>query len=1055
MASLDASWPHISATPGAFPMSPRSEQDFPVISALLSLSQAVKARQSEYVRKKTIKIKVGSWNVAAIKGTERDLGAWFVGGLGVKGLSEDLAGLAVESGRAGGPEEQNIESVEVQEQRQKKKKQTIPKNDIPAVPHGDEIGLYVLGLQETVDVASATETIRQYTDTQSIGKWRRVMTANLPEGYIKIAEQQLLGLLLLIYASSEVAPTITSVSTTSVGTGLFGYMGNKGAASARIVLGETTRLVFVNCHLSAGSDKVSLERRNWDYSQILSRTKFSPVSNGDEVFEEFGESIGDEDFAFWFGDLNYRLADIPGDDVRRLLLLHTRNEYDILNKSKRKIDSELGFIDVPSSESSSEDNEVDTPVSSLFDPSQNPASLQTTLQSLLPHDELKLQQKLRKAFHHGWREGDINFLPTYKYDVGSVGMFDSGEKKRGPSWCDRILYRTRRDILESDRLAKQEEEARNRDAEMKARGIDQAASEDDVLFDYDPDTDGVVDGEDHDESNDTTADPIPIQTQEGFEDCISLDHYISHQRVLSSDHKPLDAVFTLTYDSVIPELKAKVHQEVARALDKAENEGRPGITLVVDNASHHDAFKTADESAESTSDLNGANFGSVRYGVKKSCNMTIANTGRVPATFCFIDRPVADDQSGGIAPLWLHLKLEGEQNGIEPDMNGLLPPGETTTIEISIYVSDFELAYALNSGKANLDDTLVLRVYDGRDHFIPVHGKWLPSCFGQTLDRLTERADSSIRSQTEVLTHGGEVSPDTPTARVSAPRELFALTEGIQDLVERAVAEWDMTNEGQAPPWSKGESSAGWPFEPTTWTLPAGAPDRMELCAGVREALDTSSAIAEHFPSETNSLLRLEILAETLVMFLRSLRDGIVTSSVWPELEAQRLAQEKTKVRPANEDKQASIIEAISSQSVHSVAFTFLTFMITRIANEIAPLPSPTLHSPRMSRTSRSSTESTPSEVDVAPPSTGQSPGKASLFSPFKRRARKSTSSTSDEDPEVTARLARRREVERTLTKIFAEVMVRTGDPVPAKEKERRVLEERKMAVLEPFVCLT
>src|SRR5271168_4878905 len=105
MASLDTSWPHISETPGAFPISLRSEQDYTVISALLSLSQAVKARKSEYVRKKTIKIKVGSWNVAAIKGTERDLGAWFVDGLGVKGLSEDPAGLAAESGQTGGPDE--------------------------------------------------------------------------------------------------------------------------------------------------------------------------------------------------------------------------------------------------------------------------------------------------------------------------------------------------------------------------------------------------------------------------------------------------------------------------------------------------------------------------------------------------------------------------------------------------------------------------------------------------------------------------------------------------------------------------------------------------------------------------------------------------------------------------------------------------------------------------------------------------------------------------------------------------------------------------------------
>ena len=193
----------------------------------------------------------------------------------------------------------------------------------------------------------------------------------------------------------------------------------------------------MDCHLAAGNDKPSLERRNWDTEQILSRTKFDPVTDGVEVEEEYGDSIGDEDFTFWFGDLNYRLEDIPDDDVRRLLLLHTRNEYDVNNKSRRKIDSELGYID-PSSESSSiHSNDHPPPSESMdnnaqdsgYDPSSDPASLQTTIESLLVHDQLRAQQRKRKAFHDGWREGDIHFLPTYKYDVGSVGMFDSGEKK--------------------------------------------------------------------------------------------------------------------------------------------------------------------------------------------------------------------------------------------------------------------------------------------------------------------------------------------------------------------------------------------------------------------------------------------------------------------------------------------------------------------------------------------------------------------------------------------------------------------------------------------------
>ena len=383
---------------------------------------------------------MGTWNVASISGTESDLGAWFVHGLGVKGLSQDLAGLSTESS-SNLPAVQDVESVHDQEARNlksSKRDSTLPKQDVPAVPHDDDIGLYVLGLQEVIDIASVTEAVRPYTDPNPAKKWKTAMRTALPAGYVKVATQQLLGLYIVVFASSSVAPSISSVSCTNVGTGLMGYLGNKGAVAVRLVLAETTRLCFVNCHLAAGADQNALTRRIWDTSQIVSRTKFAPVSIEGEA-DGPEESIGDEDFAFWFGDLNYRLDDIPGDDVRRLLLLHTRNEYDVVNKSKRKIDSELGYVSA-----SSDDVPATYPP---LDPKSDPASLVTTLHSLLSHDQLRKQQRFGKAFHDGWREGEINFLPTYKYDVGSVGMFDSGEKKRSPSWCDRILFRTRADRL--------------------------------------------------------------------------------------------------------------------------------------------------------------------------------------------------------------------------------------------------------------------------------------------------------------------------------------------------------------------------------------------------------------------------------------------------------------------------------------------------------------------------------------------------------------------------------------------------------------------------------
>jgi phosphatidylinositol-bisphosphatase len=203
--------------PGAYPA---SETFSPAtFSSQQSLSQAVFERRAEFTRPKTIRIKVGSWNVAAKKGTEKDIGGWFVNGQGVE---EKLAGLDI-SAKA----QSERESVEDQEARQTRRHTTIPKNDAGSIPGGKEIGLYVIGLQEVIDVTSTTEALRPYTDPAIANKYKDSISAALPPGYALIAEQQLIGLLLLIYASPAVAPDVKSVSTTSVGTGLMGYMGNK------------------------------------------------------------------------------------------------------------------------------------------------------------------------------------------------------------------------------------------------------------------------------------------------------------------------------------------------------------------------------------------------------------------------------------------------------------------------------------------------------------------------------------------------------------------------------------------------------------------------------------------------------------------------------------------------------------------------------------------------------------------------------------------------------------------------------------------------------------
>ncbi|KAL0481230.1 inositol polyphosphate 5-phosphatase [Acrasis kona] len=89
------------------------------------------------------------------------------------------------------------------------------------------------------------------------------------------------------------------------------------------------------------------------------------------------------DFIFWFGDLNYRLT-LSDADTRQAIC----------------------------------DNQIS---------------------HLLAHDQLVIEKKNNRVFV-GYEEGTITFMPSYKFDAGT-NIYDTSEKKRTPSYTDRILWK--------------------------------------------------------------------------------------------------------------------------------------------------------------------------------------------------------------------------------------------------------------------------------------------------------------------------------------------------------------------------------------------------------------------------------------------------------------------------------------------------------------------------------------------------------------------------------------------------------------------------------------
>ncbi|ESW28638.1 hypothetical protein PHAVU_002G005300 [Phaseolus vulgaris] len=199
--------------------------------------------------------------------------------------------------------------------------------------------------------------------------------------YVRIVSKQMVGIYVSVWVQRRLRRHVNNLKVSPVGIGLMGYMGNKGSVSISMSLFQS-RLCFVCSHLTSGQKEGAEHRRNSDVHEILRRTCFSPAFDADQP-----QTIPSHDQIFWFGDLNYRINMLDA-NVRKLVALKKWNE-------------------------------------------------------LMNYDQLSKELRIGHVFD-GWKEGLINFPPTYKYEINSdryVGQNPKeGEKRRSPAWCDRILW---------------------------------------------------------------------------------------------------------------------------------------------------------------------------------------------------------------------------------------------------------------------------------------------------------------------------------------------------------------------------------------------------------------------------------------------------------------------------------------------------------------------------------------------------------------------------------------------------------------------------------------
>ncbi|KAF8407978.1 hypothetical protein HHK36_007118 [Tetracentron sinense] len=210
-------------------------------------------------------------------------------------------------------------------------------------------------------------------------------------GYSKyklMASKKMVGVFISVWMKKDLLAKycISNVKVCSVACGAMGYLGNKGSVSISMSI-EGTSFCFIAAHLASGEKKGDEMRRNYQVSEIFRRTSFPRLPQDDDNPHPL--TILGHDRIFWLGDLNYRLC-LEDSSARQLI---QKQDW----------------------------------------------------RGLQEFDQLRKEQVDGGVFQ-GWREGNIEFAPTYKYSSSNCNRYSgglpskTGEKQRTPAWCDRILW---------------------------------------------------------------------------------------------------------------------------------------------------------------------------------------------------------------------------------------------------------------------------------------------------------------------------------------------------------------------------------------------------------------------------------------------------------------------------------------------------------------------------------------------------------------------------------------------------------------------------------------
>lgn len=252
----------------------------------------------------------------------------------------------------------------------------------------NEIG----NLASTLDDFLLPTCLKQIPDVYAVGTQENVLSKQDWE----VAMQEVIGLShvllhstalgtlhLAIFIRRELIWFCSEPEESTIATRQATAIKTKGAIAITLQVFGTSFL-FINCHLTAHDSNI--RERILDYEKIrggLELPRKTPTREASAISDVTSKF----DCVFWLGDLNFRISGSRSDVLAHLC--RPMPDFDFL----------------------------------------------------LEADQLKITMDRGEAFL-GFHEERIQFVPSYKYDVGT-DLYDTSDKHRSPAYTDRILYRTK------------------------------------------------------------------------------------------------------------------------------------------------------------------------------------------------------------------------------------------------------------------------------------------------------------------------------------------------------------------------------------------------------------------------------------------------------------------------------------------------------------------------------------------------------------------------------------------------------------------------------------